>query len=73
MISTWTLIGKSICGMTSRYINKSNFLRIIGQSADKVTAAIAQVFTESEFEQYRIVQGQLYQSSLDWLIARTKN
>lgn len=38
----------------------------------KVTAAIARVFAESEFEQYRIIQDQLYQSDFDRLIASTE-
>lgn len=35
----------------------------------KVTAAIAKVFAESEFEQYRIIQDRLYQSDFDKLVA----
>lgn len=38
----------------------------------KVTAAIARAFAESEFEQYRIIQDQLYQSDFDRLIASTE-
>ena len=38
----------------------------------KVTAAIAKTFAESEFEQYRIIQDQLYQSDFDRLIANTE-
>lgn len=37
----------------------------------KVTAAIAKAFAESEFEQYRIIQDQLYQSDFDRLIEAT--
>ena len=37
----------------------------------KVTAAIAKAFAESEFEQYRMIQDQLYQSDFDRLIAAT--
>ena len=37
----------------------------------KVTAAIAKAFAESEFEQYRMIQDQLYQSDFDRLIADT--
>ena len=37
----------------------------------KVPAAIAKAFAESEFEQYRIIQDQLYQSDFDRLIAAT--
>ncbi|MBQ8148197.1 MAG: virulence RhuM family protein [Lachnospiraceae bacterium] len=39
------------------------------QDKGKVTAAIAKVFAESEFEQYRIIQDSLYQSDFDRLIA----
>lgn len=39
------------------------------QDKGKVTAAIAKVFAESEFEQYRIIQDRLYQSDFDRLIA----
>lgn len=35
----------------------------------KVTAAIAKAFAESEFEQYRVIQDQLYQSDFDRLMA----
>ena len=35
----------------------------------KVTAAIAKVFAESEFEQYRVIQDRLYQSDFDRLVA----
>ena len=38
------------------------------QDKGKVTAAIAKSFAESEFEQYRIIQDQLYQSDFDRLI-----
>lgn len=38
----------------------------------KVTAAIARAFAKSEFEQYRIIQDQLYQSDFDRLIASTE-
>lgn len=38
----------------------------------KVTAAIARAFAKSEFEQYRIIQDQLYQSDFDRLIANTE-
>lgn len=39
------------------------------QNKGKVTATIAKAFAESEFEQYRIIQDQLYQSDFDRLIA----
>lgn len=39
------------------------------QDKGKVTAAIAKVFAESEFEQYRVIQDCLYQSDFDRLIA----
>lgn len=42
------------------------------QDKGKVTAAIAKVFAESEFEQYRIIQDQLYQSDFDRLIAESE-
>lgn len=38
------------------------------QDKGKVTAAIAKVFAESEFEQYRVIQDQLYQSDFDRLM-----
>ena len=51
------------------------FLQFNGEEAlrdkGKVTAAIAKAFAESEFEQYRIIQDQLYQSDFDRLIAAT--
>lgn len=37
-------------------------------SLRKVTAAIANAFAESEFEQYRIIQDKLYQSDFDRLL-----
>ena len=37
----------------------------------KVTAAIAKSFAESEFEQYRVIQDQLYQSDFDRLVDST--
>lgn len=42
------------------------------QDKGKVTAAIAKAFAESEFEQYRIIQDQLYQSDFDRLIAESE-
>ena len=36
------------------------------------TAAIAKAFAESEFEQYRVIQDQLYQSDFDRLVASTE-
>lgn len=42
------------------------------QDKGKVTAAIAKAFAESEFELYRIIQDQLYQSDFDRLIASTE-
>lgn len=38
------------------------------QDKGKVTAAIAKAFAESEFEQYRLIQDQLYQSDFDRLM-----
>lgn len=43
------------------------------QDKGKVTATIAKAFAESEFEQYRILQDQLYQSDFDKLVANTEN
>ena len=49
------------------------FLRFNGaevlQNKGKVTAAIAKEFAESEFEKYRVVQDELYQSDFDKLIS----
>ena len=42
------------------------------QNKGKVTAAIAKTFAESEFEQYRVIQDQLYQSDFDRLVASTE-
>ena len=38
----------------------------------KVTAAIAKVFAESEFEKYRVIQDRQYQSDFDRLVASTE-
>ena len=38
------------------------------QDKGKVTSAIAKTFAESEFEQYRVIQDQLYQSDFDRLM-----
>lgn len=38
----------------------------------KVTAAIAKVFAESEFEKYRIIQDRLFESDFDRAIKRLK-
>lgn len=43
------------------------------QDKGKVTSAIAKAFAESEFEQYRILQDQLYESDFDKLVANTEN
>ena len=43
------------------------------QNKGKVTAAIAKAFAESEFEQYRVIQDQLYQSDFDRLVASTEH
>ncbi len=42
------------------------------QDKGKVTAAIARSFAESEFEKYRVIQDNLYQSDFDRLIASTE-
>ena len=39
----------------------------------KVTAAIAKAFAESEFEQYRVLQDELYQSDFDRLMSAAEN
>ena len=39
----------------------------------KVTATIAKAFAESEFEQYRVLQDELYQSDFDRLMAAAEN
>ena len=41
------------------------------QNKGKVTAAIAKVFAESEFEKYRVIQDKNYQSDFDRLMAET--
>lgn len=41
------------------------------QNKGKVTAAIAKAFAESEFEKYRVIQDQVYQSDFDRLLANT--
>ena len=38
------------------------------QDKGKVTAAIAKSFAESEFEKYRVIQDQLFQSDFDMLL-----
>lgn len=38
----------------------------------KVSAEIAKSFAESEFEKYRIIQDQAYQSDFDKLLLKTK-
>lgn len=38
------------------------------QDKEKVTAAIVKAFAESEFEKYRVIQDQLYQSDFDRLM-----
>ena len=47
----------------------ANFAQVAGNG---VTAAIAKAFAESEFEQYRVIQDQLYQSDFDRLVASTE-
>ncbi|MFR6626193.1 MAG: cell filamentation protein Fic, partial [Flavonifractor plautii] len=39
----------------------------------KVTAAIAKAFAEKEFEKFRVLQDQTYQSDFDRLIAETSD
>lgn len=43
------------------------------QDKEKVTAAIAKAFAESEFEKYRVIQDQLYQSDFDRLMEAKAN
>ena len=40
------------------------------QNKGKVTAAIAKAFAESEFEKYRVIQDQLYESDFDKLVMK---
>ena len=47
--------------------------REVLQDAGKVTAEIAQAHAESEFEKYRIVQDQLFQSDFDRIVAQTRS
>lgn len=42
------------------------------ENKGKVTAAIAKEFAESEFEKYRIIQDQIYQSDFDKLMLETQ-
>jgi hypothetical protein len=42
--------------------------RDVLQDAGKITAKIAQVHAESEFEKYRIIQARLFQSDFDRFI-----
>lgn len=46
--------------------------REVLQDAGKVTAEIARAHAESEFEKYRIVQGRLFESDFDRVVAETK-
>ncbi len=46
------------------YCNDADIL----QDKGKVSAAITNVFVESEFEQYHIIQDRLYQSDFDKLM-----
>ena len=43
------------------------------ENAGKVTAAIAKEFAESEFEKYRIIQDELFQSDFDRLAINIEN
>ena len=54
--------------MKPRAILQFNDAEVL-QNKGKVTAAIAKAFAQSEFEQYRIIQDQLYQSDFDKLMA----
>jgi hypothetical protein len=46
--------------------------RTILQNAGKVSAEIARAHAESEFEKYRIIQDQLFESDFDREIKRLK-
>ena len=54
----------------------SGFLRLwdreVLQDAGKVTAELAKVHAESEFEKYRIVQDRLFESDFDRVIKKLK-
>jgi len=39
----------------------------------KVTAAIAKAFAENEFEKFRVLQNETYQSDFDRLLAETSD
>jgi hypothetical protein len=41
------------------------------QNKGKISAEIAKSFAESEFEKYRVIQDQLYESDFDKLIQKT--
>ena len=45
----------------------------IFKNAGKVTQAIAKAFAESEFEKYRIIQDQLFESDFDKDVKRIGN
>lgn len=45
---------------------------IILRGKGSVTAEIAKVFAESEFEKYRILQDKVYQSDFDRLVAESE-
>ena len=42
-------------------------------NAWKMTAEIAKVHAESEFEKYRIIHDRLFHSDFDWLIIGTQD
>jgi hypothetical protein len=46
--------------------------RSVLQNAGKVTAEIAKAHVEAEFEKYRIIQGQLFESDFDKEIKKLK-
>nr|WP_297455733.1 RhuM family protein [Ferrovum sp.] len=50
----------------NRFIEATD--REVLQDVGKVTAEIARVHAESEFEKYRIVQDRLFESDFDWVI-----
>lgn len=46
--------------------------REVISNAGRVTAEIARAHAKSEFERYRIVQGRLFESDFDRVVAETK-
>lgn len=57
-------IVKADVSIAKNYLSKEEIL----QDKGKVTAKIAKKFAESEFEKYRVIQDQLYESDFDKLL-----